>query len=90
MLLMDRNFNPFAISIIQAHIINGNFTSCVTVRLLHFHLQPQYSEYELFHLNFTSLEVSHTNTECPIAHCKNMRGVGKRMVAFRLFEKVRY
>ena len=24
MLLMDRNFNPFAISIKQAHIINGN------------------------------------------------------------------
>ena len=31
MLLMDRNFNPYAISNKQAHIIKGIYPSCVTV-----------------------------------------------------------
>ena len=26
----------------------------------------------------------------PIAHCRNVRGLGKSMVVFRLFEKLRY
>ena len=30
------------------------------------------------------------NVGNPIAHCRNVRGLGKSVVVFRLFEKLRY
>ena len=31
-----------------------------------------------------------TSHSCPIGHCRDARGLGKSMVVFRLFEKLRY